>query len=216
MSLADLPLEVSTVGNIPSEEERIQRKISQELLTFFNRSDAHDLVEYFDRTPSQTTSDLGYTYDLNKLSPEAQRFLAEEVSGRRIIEFGNKGYKAGYNVPSAKLFELGARSYEGCDPKYDLDALTFLLRQPDESAIVTSFGVLDDGVLYMPGCEVDRLLSKYTAELGKQIYRVTPKRGVTIHGLDSVGDLIRAGFKAESPTRDLDGARGNITVLRKK
>ncbi len=211
------------------QEEHLQSKITPELLKFFNWADADELVRYFYSTPSQTTSDFNYGYDLSKISKKAKEFLAKEVKDRRIIELGNKGYRnincddknVFCNLPAAELLGLGARSYEGCDPKYNVDGLTFLLRQPDESAIVTSFGVLEDGVLYMPkGCgSIDHLLPMYTAELGKQIYRVTPKGAITLHGLDCSRDLENTGFIIEeSVTRDLK--RGNISgglvVLRKK
>ncbi len=206
----------------------LQSKITPELLKFFNREQASALVEYFDSTPSTSTSDGDCACDLSSISEKARRFLANEFQGRKIIEFGNKGYKnincddtkIWCNVPAIVFLKLGARSYEGCDPKYNTDGLTFLLRQPDESAIVTSFGVLEMGVLHLYGRDdLSVLLSKYTAELGRQIYRVTPKDAITLHGLDSCLDLENAGFVIEEAiTKELErrNVSGELVVLRKK
>lgn len=201
------------------EEELAQAKITPELLRFFDRNEVRRLVEYFYRTPGQATSDAGYRYDLSRLSREANDFLAKEVKGRRVIELGNKGCGPGLNVPSTTLLNLGAIDYSGCDPVRNIDGLTFLLRQPDESAVVTSFGVLDEGVLFAGECGIGALLNRYVDELGKQIYRVTPRNGITFHGTDSgVGYLIRAGFEedASAPTIGQQNVNGKIVVLRKR
>ena len=223
--------DVDLSGPVMSEEEvkrraedSLQGKITPGLLKFFNRADAYELVRYFNSTPSQRTSDYGCSYDLSKISKEDREFLAREVKGRKIIELGNKGYRninpgdnnVRCNVPAAELLELGARSYEGCDPKYNTDGLTFLLRQSDESAIVTSFGVLESGVLYMEGCgNIENLLSRYTAELGMQIYRVTPKGAITLHGLDYRFDLENAGFVFDRCLKK-GNVTGDLVVLRKR
>lgn len=222
--------DVELPDSIMSEEEvrkKSEAQITPELLKFFNRAEARELVRYFSSTPSEPTSDFGRPYDLSRLGEEARKFLAREVKGRKIIELGNRGYanldrdsnNVLCSVPAATFLELGAKSYEGCDPKYNADGLTFLLKQPDESAIVTSFGVLEDGVLHMGGCSIDHLLSRYTAELGRQIYRVTPKGAITLHGLDSSHDLKNAGFIIEeNAPRDLKQRKisGELAVLRKK
>ena len=207
-------------------EEYLQSKITPELLRFFDRVDARELVKYFNSTPSQTTSEFGYAYDLSVINEEAKQFLAKEVKDRKIIELGNKGYRkidrdyfGRCSNPAGKFLDLGAESYEGCDPKYNTDGLTFLLRQPDESAIVTSFGVLEDGVLYLGSFGGYDLLSRYTAELARQIHRVTPKDAITFHGLGYTRDLENAGFVIEeSAPKDLkrQGSWGWLEVLRKK
>jgi len=145
-----------------AQRREIQEPMIQSLERYFSRSEAEKLADYFDRTPTQTTKGPGHTYDFGKLNKEAIEFLRSEIKGKRVIELGNKGYREDYYFRNI----FGASSYEGCDPKYNVDGLTFLLQQPDESAIVTSFGVLEDGVLYMHGLEIGKLLSRYTRELG--------------------------------------------------
>lgn len=202
-----------------AERREKQRKNKESMIVslqnFFNREEVCRLIEYFNECPGTTTKWPGYTYDFGRLSEEAKKFLYNEINGRRIIELGNKGYYSDYHFENV----FKSKSYEGCDPQYNVDGLTFLLKQQDESAIITSFGVLEDGVLYMIGCDrIHNLLSKYTAELGRQIYRVTPKRGITIHGLEYSYDLIKAGFEedpnAPADLRNMDW--GKIGILRKK
>lgn len=195
------------------EEELIQSKITPELLTYFNPSEARTLVEYFNSTPGTATKGEGDSF-LRRLSQDSIDFLNREIKGRKVLELGNRGWKVSYDFD-----RLGATSYEGCDPGWNVDGLTFLIRQPNESAIVTSFGVLDSGVLYMDGCQIDPLLKKYTKELSRQIYRVTPKRDITLHGsLDTLKDLTNAGFDANADIpQNLRGyGMTQITALRKR
>ncbi len=189
------------------ERERLERKITPELLSIFDENDAFALVQYFNRTPSITTCQIDGKYDLNRLSDPVKEFLTKELHDKRIIELGNKGWKSASSMDELfgssirlnpkgeiafQVLRFGARSYEGCDPKYNEDGLSYLMRQADESAIVCSFGVLEDGVLYGPPSMSN--LRRYSAELAKQIYRVTPKGAITFHGLEYTRDLEEAGF----------------------
>lgn len=199
-------------------EEMYRKKITPELLTHFSFDAALQLVKYFEQTPSTPTQDAqGVPYDLFSLGDKAREFLAREVKGKKILELGNSGYKSGYNVPSRYLLGLGAQSYEGCDPKYNTDGLTFLMRQPEGSAIVCSFGVLESGVLDFSFKEDD--LTKYCELLDKEVYRVTPAGSITLHGTDSPTRLIDAGFKVvpEFPEglNPKEYQTGGLVVLRK-
>jgi len=197
-------------------DERMKALAVPELRRHFSEADALRLVEYFSQTPSVgTQEEVGMPYDLRKLSPEAREYLAREVQGRRIIEIGDAGRKRNKEL----LLELGAQSYESTDPKSGgIDGLSYLMRQPDESAIVTSFGVLDWGVLY-GDCRESRVLDRYNCLLGENIARVTPRGAITLHGADYIDDLENAGFKrdADAP-RELDTwtpQRGGLIVMRK-
>lgn len=205
-----------------AEEERRQRlegKITPELLTHFDRKEALELVAYFGGVPTAGTQEaVGTSYDLYKLNQGARQFLAREIQGKRIIEIGD----AGRSVNRPFFMELGARSFETADPNFSgIDGLTYLMRQPDGSAVVTSFGVLDDGVLYGPsGCEISTSLGKYVGKLCNQIYRVTPKGGITLHGLEWDGDLLGAGFvndaNAPRQANSYTPGSGGLRLLRKE
>ena len=133
-----------------------------------------------------------------------------------MLEIGDAGRRL--NEPF--FMKLGAKSFETTDPKYgQVDALTYLMRQPEGSTIVTGFGVLEEGVLYNGFDEPERL-KKYQKGLGKAIHRVTPIGGLTFHGLEWDYDLKDAGFvndpnsPRELNTRTSD--RGGLIVLRKQ
>ena len=171
-------------------QERLEKMITPELLTHFFRNEAKRLVEYFDRIPSAQTCGPSNMYSFERLSKEANDFLRNELQWKKIIELGSAGRN------EAKLhfeYDFKVGQYEYADPQYNTDGLSHLMKQPDNSAIVTSFGVLEDGVLYMDGLIPG--LRKYTELLGKEIYRVTPKGAITFHGLETDHDLIDAGFK---------------------
>ena len=61
-----------------------------------------------------------------------------------------------------------------------VDGLTYLLSQPDESAVVFSSCVFREDVLTDVGLPPE-LARKYLDYLINQIYRVTPKNGISIH-----------------------------------
>lgn len=198
-------------------QERLEKLVTPELLTHFSPQEAFRLVEYFNTTPSSGTQErVGTPYDLYKLSPEARAYLEKHVKDQRIIEIGDAGRKI--NMPF--FMKLGARSFETADPNFsEVDGLTYLMRQPEGSALVCSFGVFDDGVLYMDGCEIGKSLKEYVGKLCKEIYRVTPKGGITLHGLEWDGDLKDAGFTSDSNTPNELNAytpqRHGLRVLRR-
>ncbi len=200
-------------------EERYETLVTPELLTHFSREDALELIRYFDQTSSSSTQQFpGGAYSLYKLydrSQEAGDFLSEEVRGRRVIELGDNGNK----LNKAFFLRAGAGAYESIDPKYNVDGLTHLMRQPDESAVVVSFGVLEEGVLYAGFIDEPENLVRYQKELGKQIYRATPRGAITFHGLEWDYHLKDAGFvEYQNSPRELNTVtpqRGGFRVLRK-
>jgi hypothetical protein len=197
------------------EEELIQERITPELLRYFRKEEAYELVSAFYKTPTSSHRDI-YRID----TPEAEEFLAKEVKGRRIIELGSNG-----NDNYKLIFGwLGAKSYEFADPKYNVEGLTALIRQPDESAIICSFALFADAVLYPYISDgVDpAIFERYRKELTKQMYRVTPRNGITLHGIEDwcLGNLENAGFVVENSVpeqlkhRSLMGFK--MCVLRKR
>lgn len=200
-------------------EERYRELVTPELLARFTEKEALNLVRYFGQTPSSSTQDFtgGGLYGWSHISQKAKAFLASEIRGRRVIELGDAG-----NKTNARFFlrDLGAKSFETADPKYipRCDGLSYLVRQPEESAIVTSFGVFDEGVLHAGPKEPDELF-RYRQLLADEIYRVTPIGGITLHGLDWYFEFERAGFKEDaSVPSDLNtwnAQYGGFKVLRK-
>lgn len=179
-------------------EERLERLVTPELLTYFSREDALKLVEYFGTVPSTGTQDYpGVPYDLSQLNSEAREYLIGYVKDKRVIEIGDAGRKI--NEPFF-ILDWGAKSFEIADAQYGVDGLTYLMRQPEGSALVCSFGVFDDGMLYMDGVKIEKPLREYVSKLCKEIYRVTPKGGITLHGLEWDGDLKDAGFVPDPNT----------------
>ena len=196
--------------------ERMVEKVTPELLRYFSREDALDLVKYFSRTPSaETQSYPGVPYDLGKLSQEAKDYLVNEIRGKRVIELGD----AGRRINEGLLLKLGATSVEYADSKYTADGLTHLMKQEDGSAVVCSFGLFDEGVLYMDGVSISEPLQKYVDKLCAEIHRVTPRGGITFHGLEYSDDLRKAGFENDSGSpRELNkqnSSDGGLKVLRK-
>lgn len=113
-----------------------------------------------------------------------EKILADSIKGRQAIELG-----PGCNPLHGWLFEIGASAYTGVELFYpetsrqiitgenanvvSQDALSCLLSQPDESAILVSSGVLNREI--MPSFNYLRFLLR-------EIYRVTPNGCITIHG----------------------------------
>ena len=179
------------------DEEFVRGDVTPELLKYFSQKTAEELVKYFQNSPNVSTQRDGAIYNLYELVGKDLDYLEKEVKGKKVIEFGDAGKK----INKTFFEELGSKKFIAFDtlPGKGRDALSQLSRQPDNSAVVTSFGVLDEGVLYMGG--VVEGLERYTEELAKQIYRVTPLRGLTIHGLENAKDLINAGFIPEKVLR---------------
>ncbi len=118
-------------------------------------------------------------------------FFREKIKGKRVIELGpGADPKADWLYENCEISE-----YIGVEPFYphltrekitrnseknnviQEDGLSFLLNQPDESAIVMSNGVICKELIISPYNEnVD-----YFRFLAKEIYRVTPIRCPTFH-----------------------------------
>lgn len=129
--------------------------------------------------------------------------IAKEIKGRKVIELGPS------HDPKAKFFlDNGAKEYVGVDLFHSFtascfvqnyigakivkrDALSYLMKQENESAVVASFGFLCDA-LHM-------LNPHYIPFVVREIYRVTPKGGISIHSTacDFENSFEAAGFKSE-------------------
>lgn len=137
----------------------------------------------------------------NKLSG-FEEMLMNSLKGKRAIELG-----PGCNPMHSWLFARGAASYTGIELFYSeesarlsagknseivhSDALSFLVSQPGNSAIVVSRGVLNMEV--MPSFNYMRFLIR-------EIYRITPAGNLTIHAMgilshDEKRFFREAGFK---------------------
>lgn len=129
--------------------------------------------------------------------------IANEIKGKKVIELGPS------HDPKARFFlDNGAKEYVGVDLFHSFigtcfvqnylkakivekDALSYLMNQEDESAVVASFGFLCDA-LHM-------LNPHYVPFVVKEIYRITPKGGISIHSTacDIENSFEAAGFKPE-------------------
>lgn len=142
---------------------------------------------------------------LRRYFDNAEDILKDSIKGRKAIELG-----PGRSPMHKWLLERGASEYTGVEMFYpqiserlvsgenakivEGDALSFLLSQPDESAIVASRGVLNDEVMPSPS---------YARFLIKEIYRATPKGAVTIHSM-GVSSADERRFFREAGFRPLD------------
>ncbi len=209
-------IDTSPLQNMETYEERKENQLTPELLNNFSQKDTSKLVEYFNQIPSTRTQDGAYVpYALEKLSNKGLEYLANEIKGKKIIELGDAGRRRNEKL----LIDLGAESIDYADPlSSGVDGFSYLARQPDESAIVCSFGLFDIGVLYHSFCEPEELV-KYQKLLTDEIYRVTPKNGVTFHGLEFDYTLKESGFNADSNAPDelntKTDQRGGLVLLRK-
>jgi len=204
---------IHVVNETPEEEKRrqneeIERHISPELLKHFTPAEAHELIESFLGIPSVETQTEG-GYDLNSIENNFLTLLQSEIKDKKVVEIGDVGRK----INKYWFKKLGASGFIGIDTKSgDPDALTFLMRLPSESVIVCSFGVFDDGSLYFS--EKDSL-KKYINELCIEIFRVTPKNGISLHGLEYESDLINAGFTEEVKITPINHLGGSVVIFRK-
>src|SRR3989339_335695 len=77
------------------------------------------------------------------------------------------------------------------------DGLSYLLKQDDESSLVTSYGIICP--------EISRMNNNdYFKFLIKEIYRVTPKNGITmhVHGFEKEKAINLFGFSGFKPLGD--------------
>ncbi|MFZ5954932.1 MAG: hypothetical protein ACOYT4_00755 [Nanoarchaeota archaeon] len=195
------------------EAEAIHEKISPELLRHFTKKEAYNLIKYFISVPSTSTQEPGASYDLYTICNSNRKFreyLGEQINGRNIIELGDAGRQINKNL----FLKLGAKNYESVDPNYNFDGLTYLMRQDDNSAIICSFGVLESGVLYGAESGFEALV-KYQQKLADEIYRVTPKGAITLHGLECSVDLLNAGFANDNYAKKISCSKNRLTTLSK-
>jgi hypothetical protein len=180
------------------EKARMKKMITPELLTYFTRKEALDLLSVFFNSPSASYfSDIYWPFAFHNRR-EIIEYVVKEIKGRDVIEIGSNG-----NQSSEALFlNLGAKSYKDADVKQNIDALSALARQKSESAIIISFALFAEQILYPVGIPEGvnpAIFARYRAELCKHIYRVTPRGAITLHGLeaDCMDDLLNAGFVLE-------------------
>jgi len=183
------------------------------LLRHFSEEETIMLVEKFLHSPVTSTQEGFSTYGLYDLDEEKKRYISNEIRGGKVIEFGDGGRATNLRF----MLESGVKDFRTVDPKHNTDGhtdgLSYLLQQPDESAIVMSFGVLEDGILDGTDEYSIPVFRKYNRLLGEEIYRVTPKGGITLHGLDSIYDLVNAGFTEEKILREFPNRK--LVSLRK-
>lgn len=145
----------------------------------------------------QTASGVGtnFYYDFDRICFEGIKEMSEGLKGQRVIELG-----PGMHPIYEKLISFEIDHYiavEGFEPdatggalnvmlenhgddhfqKVEVvhkDALSYLLEQPDESAVVMSFGMM------CPELQNGKN-DLYYPFLAKEIHRVTPKDGLTLY-----------------------------------
>ena len=194
-----------------SRETIIRRHVTPELLDYFSREEAEKIVKYchFESPTCKTAyTGGGSVIGLEGLNEDEQSFLRNELEGRIIIELGS-----GKNKTNESFFrKIEVESFETVDPQVNTDGLSYLAKLPNESAIVCSFGLFDEGVLYPVDRDHKEVMRKYVNALSQQIYRVTPKGRITFHGLEFPHSFVDEGFKKET---NLDLGRKSLIVFRK-
>ena len=130
----------------------------------------------------------------------AYQYFQKEFQGKRIIELGagRPGLARGYNAPA--FAELGAREYIVVDPMLSpkdivsfptrkqsiptelvsQDGLSYLLQQKEESSVIFSSAMFLTDAIFNLGLSLV-LGMKYSLHLFRQIGRVTPSGGITVH-----------------------------------
>jgi hypothetical protein len=159
------------------------------------------------------------------LMPQYNDLFKEKLKDQKIIEIGpaiNPIYntlRENYSIASYVAVEpfcmgmtKGSLNHSIKEDDFarveaeETDGLSYLLTQPDESAITMSFGVLNRE-LVKGSVDVTEFYYRF---LAKEIHRVTPQDGISIHlynecGLISVDKVFeRVGFQVEK-TRSTNG-----------
>lgn len=149
------------------------------------------------------------------------------LQNQQVIEIG-----PGCNPLAAFLLErIGVRKYVAVEPlRPELterllnvgdsriilernDGLTYLLQQPDESAIVMSFGVLDWTLFDFLPFNTDGIswsrqeIDDYMRLLVKEVYRVTPSGSITVNQPSGDGKVAsffdKVGFRRDALFNDM-------------
>lgn len=145
--------------------------------------------------------------------------ISKEIEGKRVIELG-----PAHNPRAKLLLDLGAKEYVGVElfnvfmascftQNYNKarivqkDALTYLINQEDESAVVVSFGFLCDA-LHMQN-------THYIPFITKEIQRITPKGGISVHSgaCDFSSSFNAAGFDSSEVTKIKNDNKENYLFL---
>ncbi|MFA6254100.1 MAG: hypothetical protein WC640_02505 [Candidatus Paceibacterota bacterium] len=212
----DVPWYLRSASERPAEikkdaEKEILDKITPELLGLFTNEEAQNLVKSFTETPASQTQfeEDKSPYDLYSLDGAILGFLHNELEGVRVIEIGDAGRKI--NAPF--FGAIGTSNFDTVDIKTGIDALSCLIRQPDESEVVVSFGLFEEGVLYSSDRPEEKRYAKYLAE---QIFRVTPRGAISLHGLEYDGDLLTAGFIKEKTIPGTASSSGGVVNVYRK
>ena len=143
----------------------------------------------------------GISYD--RIKSDLYRIdVTSRFNGQKIIDLGSG---TGWYLPL--FFEAGCMELVVVEPKpkqelvdkieemksqgqrvsLEYDAYNFWSKHPDESAIVTSYGVFDPVII--GGCrsiliddsDLDKIIDKYFRTTAREIERITPTGQITIH-----------------------------------
>lgn len=199
------------------------------VLGLASRLDFMDRSGFFEDSRAHFASSFGRELPERKL---AKDYLTQELAGKRVIELG-PGWVGNKLNNARFFAVLEASGYVGVEPllikeksiepritflptyarnevtlniSYTLtarDGLSYLLTQPDDSAVIFSSCVFRHDTLTDIGLPSD-LGRKYVDELIKQMYRVTQSGAINIHA-DNIFDSQRfeeAGFSIELHGRD--------------
>lgn len=154
-----------------------------------------DCIDYLNdyipnKSVGQTPNTNYYQAFLKRLDePVFLDMIKKYLSGKKVIELG-----PGNNPIAKELFEkVGISEYVGLEPFFpklaidkinglgaarilEEDGLSFLENQRDGSLIVVSFGVIAPELCGFRNNDYYRFLCK-------EIYRVTPEKSISIHGM---------------------------------
>jgi hypothetical protein len=153
------------------------------------------------------------------ISKYGKNKLAKEIEGKRVIELG-----PAHNPRAKLLLDLGAKEYVGVElfnsfmascftQNYNRakivqkDALSYLINQEEGSAVVVSFGFLCDALhIYNP---------HYIPFITKEIQRITPKDGVSVHSgsCDFANSFNAAGFSSKEVLKVKNDKKENYLFL---
>ena len=147
----------------------------------------------------------------------AIEFLRYGFRDKRVIELGSWKHPV-YQI----VANLGATSYIAVEPNYsdltkealrgksgqievvESDGLSYLVKQPSDSSVIVSFGVLP------------YTSPSYQRSVAGEIFRVTVPGGITVHAprrdVSGENPYVNAGFKPLAEVAQLSGTRCDIFV----
>ncbi len=151
----------------------------------------------------RTASRVMYRISYDRIKSDLCRpDVASKFRGQKIIDLGSGTgwylplfFKAGCKElvvvepkPRQELVDkIGEMNSQGQRVFLERDAYNFWNKHPDESAIVTSYGVFDPVII--GGCrsiliddsDLDEIIDKYFRTAAKEIERITPTGQITVH-----------------------------------